>query len=121
MMKKALFDDIGWFDENLRCCEDYDLWLRVSSSMSFLLIDEPLTIKEGGREDQLSHIHRLGMDEKRIYSIRKLLDSAILSEAQRTKAFAELTRKIRIFAAGCLKHGKLEQGHNLLNILEAYR
>lgn len=80
MAKMKLFDIVGGFDESLRCCEDYDLWLRVSCRYEFLLLDEAMTIKEGGRDDQVSAIYRQGMDELRLYSIRKLIDSDDLEE-----------------------------------------
>lgn len=120
MVHKVIFQKVGYFDERLKCCEDYDLWLRVSSKYPFLLVDKPLTIKEGGREDQLSYIHRLGMDEKRIYSIRKLLDSGELESENRQLALSEFERKIRIFADGCIKHGKTEIGAQYMRMLEDY-
>lgn len=48
MVRKKLFSSAGYFDETLPCCEDYDMWLRVSRNHHFLLIDAPLTVKEGG-------------------------------------------------------------------------
>ena len=121
MMEKELFVQFGGFDETMRCCEDYDLWLRVSSKHEFLLIDEPLIVKEGGREDQLSCIHRLGMDERRIYSIKKLLDGGELCPKQYKLAFFEFERKIAIFANGCLKHGKTDAGNTYLKLLDLYQ
>jgi len=121
MMEKELFEKIGGFDESMRCCEDYDLWLRVSSKHEFLLIDESLIVKEGGREDQLSSIYRLGMDERRIYSIQKLLDSEELSARQYKLAMLEFERKIHIFAHGCIKHGKKDIGNTYLELLSLYQ
>lgn len=121
MMEKELFEKIGGFDESMRCCEDYDLWLRVSSKHEFLLIDESLIVKEGGREDQLSSIYRLGMDERRIYSIQKLLDSEELSARQYKLAMLEFERKIHIFAHGCIKHGKKDIGSTYLELLSLYQ
>jgi len=120
MVRKDLFQKVGYFDEKLRCCEDYDLWLRVSSRYPFLLVDKPLTIKEGGRDDQLSYIHRLGMDEKRIYSIKKILDLTDLSSKKRGLALAEFERKITIFADGCIKHGTTDLGNRYMKLLEQY-
>lgn len=121
MVKKELFERIGGFDETMRCCEDYDLWLRVSAKHEFLLINEPLIVKEGGREDQLSAIYRLGMDERRIYSIQKLLDSGELSSKQYNLAMLEFEKKIDIFAHGCLKHGKTDRGKKYLKLLVLYQ
>jgi glycosyltransferase involved in cell wall biosynthesis len=121
MMEKELFEKVGGFDESMRCCEDYDLWLRVSSKHEFLLIEESLIVKEGGRKDQLSSIYRLGMDERRIYSIQKLLDSEELSARQYKLAMLEFERKINIFAHGCLKHGKKDMGNTYLELLSLYQ
>ena len=121
MMHKEVFEQAGDFDESMQCCEDYDLWLRLSCRYEFMLLDEPLTIKEGGREDQLSHIYRLGMDKRRIYSIQKLLDSGALQIEQYNQAMIEFERKINIFAYGCLKHGKTDTGNMYLELLQLYQ
>ena len=54
MINKNVFKDTGLFNENLIICEDYELWLRICSHYKVLFIDEPLIIKYGGHEDQLS-------------------------------------------------------------------
>jgi len=53
MVRREIFERYGLFDEDLPCCEDYDLWLRVSAEQEFFLVDEPLTLKDGGRADQV--------------------------------------------------------------------
>ena len=120
MVRKQLFEQYGLFDESLLCCEDYDLWLRVSRNEEFLLVDAPLTLKDGGREDQLSAIHRLGMDTWRIQSICNLLDKYTLSEAQTQSALAELRRKCTIYGNGCIRHGRREEGEGYLVLPEKY-
>jgi glycosyltransferase involved in cell wall biosynthesis len=120
MMKKDLFDEVGVFDESLRCCEDYDLWLRVSCKKPFLLVDKALTVKEGGREDQVSSKYRLGMDEMRIYSLRKLLDADILDSKRHFLALKEFIKKVTIFGNGCLKHDKKVLGESYLKLIPVY-
>lgn len=110
MARRELFARYGFFDENLPCCEDYDLWLRVGCKEPFLLVPEPLTCKEGGRPDQLSAVHRLGMDTFRIRSLCNVLDAGILDAGQRCEAVTELTRKCAIYSQGCFKHGRPEEG-----------
>jgi glycosyltransferase involved in cell wall biosynthesis len=121
MVRKALFQKVGMFDEFLHCCEDYDFWLRVSSRFPFLLIDTPLTVKEGGREDQVSWIHRQGMDRMRIYAIKKIIDAKILSKKQFILAVNELGKKCTVFGRGCLKHGKNETGKYYLELAGSYK
>ena len=120
MMKKSIFTHVGLFDETLRCCEDYDLWLRVSCRYPFVLVDEPLTIKEGGREDQVSSQYRLGMDQMRIYSLRKLLDTNMLDSHLHLKTLNEFKKKVTIFGNGCLKHGKKQIGVSYLDLIPVY-
>jgi glycosyltransferase involved in cell wall biosynthesis len=120
LAKKELFEQFGLFDERLPCCEDYDFWLRVGASVSFLLFKEPLTCKNGGREDQLSSIYRMGMDVYRIKSICNLLDNSPLSPMQKKEAVKELKRKCTIYGKGCLKHGRIEEGEKYLQIPNKY-
>ena len=54
LIHKSIFEDIGLFDESLKVCEDYDLWLRITSNYPVLFLDEFLIKKYGGHEDQLS-------------------------------------------------------------------
>ncbi|MCI5193315.1 MAG: glycosyltransferase family 2 protein [Candidatus Electrothrix sp. AU1_5] len=114
MMQREIFQRYGLFNENMPCCEDYDLWLRVSREEAFLLVDEALTLKDGGRPDQLSALHRLGMDRWRIYSLCLLLENTSLKAEQYDQVVAELERKCRIYGKGCIKHGRPEEGEYYL-------
>lgn len=114
MIKKGLFDEVGLFDEAMPCCEDYDFWLRASVKYEFLLIDKPLTLKDGGRKDQVSSIYATGIDRFRIKSISKILKSGLLNEEQKRQAVKELRKKCRIYGNGCLRHGRIEEGRYYL-------
>ncbi len=120
MVHRELFQQYGLFDESLPCCEDYDFWLRVSTGEQFHLVNTPLTRKDGGRQDQLSVIYRMGMDKFRIRSIANLLDSGSLSEKQSALAVDELKRKCRIYGNGCLKHGRTDEGAYYLQLPDKY-
>lgn len=121
LLRRELFDQVGYFDESLRCCEDYDFWLRVSRNHPFLLVQTPLTVKEGGRVDQVSYQHRLGMDRLRIYCLEKLLKEDLLDENQYLMVFRELQRKAHIFGRGCLKHGRVNLGSYYLDLISEYK
>ena len=121
MMRREIIERYGFFDEDLPCCEDYDLWLRVSAEQEFLLVEEPLTLKDGGRKDQLSTIYRTGMDKFRIQAIMKILVSGSLTEEQKVIALREFKYKCRIYGKGCIKHGKVEEGTYFLNLPETIR
>ena len=116
MIRKKLFDEVGLFNETMRCCEDYDLWIRTSCRFDFLLIDAPLTIKEGGREDQVSYQYRIGMDKLRIAAMMELLEKEVLTEEQRALCCKELIKKCQVYGNGCLKHKREAEGNKYLEI-----
>ena len=120
MLKRQLIEQVGMFDEDLPCCEDYDYWLRVSAKLPFLLIDKALTYKDGGRADQVSCIHRTGMDRYRIRAIAKILDSGELSASQSRMALHELEKKCTIYGNGCIKHNRSEEGEYYLALSAEY-
>jgi glycosyltransferase involved in cell wall biosynthesis len=120
MVKRTLFEKIGYFDESLPVCEDYDMWLRVSARFEVLLIEQPLTIKFGGHKDQLSKQYLGNMDKYRIQSIVNLLEKGNLSKQKYLLAIKELKRKCLIYGKGCLKRGKTKEGNFYLRLPEKY-
>jgi glycosyltransferase involved in cell wall biosynthesis len=104
MMRKMLFAKVDVFDESLPACEDYDLWLRITCRYPVHLIDTPLIVKTGGHEDQLSST--IGLDKYRIYALKKILKSDFLTESQFQAAENMLKKKCRLYADGCMKHGR---------------
>lgn len=107
MIRRSLFEKIGGFDETLPACEDYDLWLRISCRYPVFLIDTPLIIKRGGHSDQLSASS--GLDKFRIKSIKKIIESNLLSKTQYKAAVKTLKEKCTIYASGCRKRGRLDE------------
>ena len=118
MLKKKVFEDHGLFDEEFPCCEDYEFWLRVSTEEKFLLLEEPLTLKDGGRGDQVSTIFRTGMDKFRIQAIIKILALGRLNDHQTESALNVLEQKCRIYGNGCMKHGRPAEGKYYLGLPE---
>jgi glycosyltransferase involved in cell wall biosynthesis len=107
MVRRALFDRVGRFDESLPACEDYDLWLRVARKYPVHLVEIPLVVKRGGHGDQLSAMP--GLDRFRVRAIRKLLDAGDLTPEQEAAARRTLAGKCRIYAAGCRKRGRTDE------------
>lgn len=99
MMHRDILKVTGYFDESLRTCEDYDLWLRILRKYEIGFLEESLTIKHG-HDMQLSNRYH-SMDRERIYALRKHLDSefhdAVCKEIERRRA---------IIAQGAIKRGK---------------
>jgi glycosyltransferase involved in cell wall biosynthesis len=119
MLRRQLLDQVGLFDEGLPACEDYDLWLRVSCRYPIHLIDAALTVKRGGHADQLSR--QPSLDRYRIQSLQKLIESRTLSATQQAAAINVLRSKCRIYAAGCLKRGRFDEGRRYLDLVDVYR
>jgi glycosyltransferase involved in cell wall biosynthesis len=107
LLRKDLLKDVGLFDENLPVCEDYDMWLRITSKEPVLYLDEPLTIKYGGHDDQLS-TKFWGMDRFRIQSLEKVLTSKSLNFIQESAAREILVNKINIVIQGGIKRGNTD-------------
>ena len=118
MLRKDLFETIGLFDESLPACEDYDLWLRISITHPIYLIDQPLIVKRGGHDDQLSR--SWGLDRYRIASITKLLDREVLPADQREAAVRVMRKKCLVYAEGCRKRGREEEARQYLKLAEKY-
>lgn len=115
---RSVFPDVGMFDEGLPACEDYDFWLRVSLKYKVMLIDKQLTLKDGGRPDQLSQ--RPGLDRYRIIALEKLLKNDTLTNEQKETVQNELFRKIKIYLAGCVKRNKIEEAEYYQKLLNNY-
>ncbi len=114
MFKRELLGMVGFFDESLPACEDYDLWLRISPSYPVYLIDEPLIIKRGGHSDQLSRNPML--DRYRIKAIKKLLNQNTLTNEQRKAAVAKFKEKCLIYATGCTKRGRHQEADEYIRL-----
>lgn len=42
VVRRGVFETVGPFDEGLRICEDYDLWLRIAERFELVFVDAPL-------------------------------------------------------------------------------
>lgn len=98
LLHHRLLDDFGLFDENLPACQDYDLWLRLSSHIPIGFFPDKLIVKRDGPWEQLSHQHRL--DKYRIVALTKM-QSQNLDPLLEEKTRAMLQEKCTIYVAGC--------------------
>jgi len=106
LFHQSILDDVGYFDKSLKVCEDYDLWLRITAKFPVLYIDEPLIIKYGGHEDQLSRV-KDGIESHRIKVLEKLIMQKFTS-GQRNAMLKMLIEKLTIFSIGAQKRGKIK-------------
>ncbi len=119
LIARALFEQLGGFDESLEVCEDYELWLRLSSREPVGLLSEPLVIKRGGHADQLSRRH-WGMDRFRAAALAKLLAAGTLAAEQRILASAGLREKCAILALGARRRAREAEAARYLALAEVW-
>ena len=109
-LRKDIFSDIGYFDEYLPACEDYDFWLRSCSREPVHLIREELVIKHGGHRDQLSQKY-WAMDRFRVYSLEKLIRYGELSLKNEKAVLEMLQSKIDLLIKGGLNRKNMALVH----------
>lgn len=113
LIRRDLLLQLGLFDTGLLACEDYDLWLRICAKHNVDYLPEPLLIKFGGHNDQLSQRYAV-MDQFRIQSLEKLLKSSILSSEQQHAVRQVLVEKIMIVLNGARRRNN----HSMVIIYE---
>lgn len=72
MLRSSLLREMGAFKEELRACEDWDLWFRISKVGRFSISPEPLTdyrVSSGGLSGDADHMFR---------SFLQILDTPLL-------------------------------------------
>lgn len=109
----------GPFDERLPACEDYDFWLRIlARGHEVGLLPEALTIKHGGRPDQLSR-SIVGLDLFRIHALLKIVRDESFQKEKRLQAEMELRRKAAVYVSGCQKRGRLEEAARVMEMVKS--
>lgn len=119
LIRRAVLDQVGKFDESLPACEDYDLWLRICSRFPVLYTDKELVIKHGGHADQLSRKY-WGMDRFRIHAMAKLLEDSDLRPDYRRQCIDMLKYKCQILLNGARKRDNSNVIMEFSRILEDY-
>jgi len=118
---KSLLNEMNGFDELLPVCEDYDLWLRITSKYSVLYLNKPLIKKYGGHKDQLSSVDK-GIEKYHIQVLEKLIKLDFTLD-QHQCIVNMLIKKIKIYASGAEKRGRLgayEKYMKRINELSSY-
>lgn len=110
VMRRDLFREVGFFDPDLPVCEDYDMWLRATLRHPVEYVDEPLLIKHGGHDDQLSKAYP-AMDRYRMQSLLKILQAGggLADQTLRKATLETFVEKADIYIAGAKKRERLEE------------
>jgi len=120
LMRASVLEAVGGFDTDLAACEDYDLWLRLTSRYPVDFIAEKLIVKTGGHADQLSHKFH-GMDRFRVYALEKILRQGVLGHQQRDWVLEALIEKCSILQMGYSNRGKHDEACIYKQAAEHYR
>ena len=116
ILRRELFDHMGGFREDFEVCEDFDLWLKITSLYEVGFIKEPIINKYGGHQDQLSRKY-FAMDLWRVRSIAWILENRSLSDLKREKALNILKHKCEVLINGYKKHDNLKDLDEVEKIL----
>jgi glycosyltransferase involved in cell wall biosynthesis len=116
MLERSLFLELNGFDEEFTVCEDYDLWLRISSQHLIGFLNSPLIIKHGGHEDQLSTKY-FAMDMWRIKSLLNILEIRKLSESEQLAINKFIIEKGNILLKGYQKYKDNVNAETMAKIL----
>ena len=106
IMRRSLYSDMQGFREDFPVCEDYELWLRITSQYEVGFISAPTINKYGGHADQLSLKYK-AMDYWRILAMDKLRESGNLSDDQKKSLEEVMLRKCEILKKGYEKHNNV--------------
>jgi glycosyltransferase involved in cell wall biosynthesis len=101
LVHKSVFEKVGYFDENLRVCEDYDFYLRVSFAFDIGLVEKEAIIKRAGHPQLSSEI--FAIDSYHVDSLVKFLNSKYSKEVKE-----EIIKKCKILINGAKKHNNQE-------------
>ncbi len=107
MIDKTVFDEVGNFNEDLVVCEDYELWLRICDKYKVFFIDEPLIIKYGGHQGQLSYSIE-SIENHRIKAL-EYLTLENLNRKNKRHAIQMLLSKLNIYLKGLVKRRKNDE------------
>ena len=107
MINKTVFDEVGNFNEDLVVCEDYELWLRICDKYRVFFIDEPLIIKYGGHQGQLSYSIE-SIENHRIKALEYLI-LGNLNRKNKRHAIQMLLSKLNIYLKGLVKRRKNDE------------
>ena len=107
-IEKNVFLEHEGFDEEYVVCEDYDLWLKLTSLYEVGFIEDSIIKKYGGHDDQLSAKYK-AMDYWRLKSMLRILKIRNLNKEDTQACLNEIKTKSSILLLGYEKHGHLDK------------
>jgi glycosyltransferase involved in cell wall biosynthesis len=119
LMERSIFQRIGPFDVDFPVCEDYEMWLRISSRYPIFFLQEPLIVKVGGHADQLSR-SLWGLDRYRIQAMIKTYSSGNLKPQQAVWTARQIAEKARILASGFTNRKKMVEAQKYQEMVQTW-
>lgn len=119
MVRREVFESVGFFNEEYRHASDYDFWLRVATCWSFEFVDEPLVFYRKGHPNLTSNGDKQMRTALLIMERFAALHPGVVSPDVRKRSFAEtycslaLANRDRCFRSAwsnylqALRHGPL--------------
>ena len=107
------------FDEDYAVCEDYDLWLKITSLHDIGFVKTPIMNKYGGHEDQLSSKY-FAMDYFRIKSLDRIVQIRDLSASRKEQVIDTIIKKASILLKCYEKHENFKDHAEIKNILDKF-
>ncbi len=115
LAKTALLRRLGGFDESLRVCEDYDLWLRASLETRFGLAPEPLFVRRVHAQSLAHEDDPRHLDQKALVLARFAADPRAQAKLPRDLVRRRLTRVHVKAARAWLRHGDRARARRHVN------
>ena len=120
LIKRKVFNEIGFFKEDFPVCEDYDFWLRFCSRHEAGFLDSILVVKHGGHSDQLSKKY-FAMDYWRVKALFPFLKDKNLSMIERKRVKQVLIKKTEILLKGYKKHNNFKSYAEIEKIFKSLK
>ncbi|MBT3982620.1 MAG: glycosyltransferase family 2 protein [Bacteriovoracaceae bacterium] len=119
MIRRSVLADMNGFDESFTVCEDYDLWLKITSQYEVGFIEKPLIRKFGGHSDQLSRQYK-AMDYYRVKSMDGVYKNGNLKNEWKVSLKKQLIRKCEILLKGYKKYQNFENFDEISGLKKEY-
>jgi glycosyltransferase involved in cell wall biosynthesis len=87
LVKTSVFEKVGFFDESIGVCEDYDLWLRIAKDYRVLFCSDACVYYRQSASGVSKHNykHLLG----HLYVVNKIIEQFIDGEVHNDKVFVD--------------------------------
>ena len=119
-LNRELFEQMEGFDRDFPVCEDYDLWLKITSLFDVGFIEEPIVIKYGGHTDQLSFKYK-AMDFWRVLALNRIYQIRQLSKIEKKAVCEQIISKGIILLNGYKKYANMDNYDRVFKIVEKAR